>query len=108
MTDLKCHVIHCSSNTDHRCCRPDIKVDGQNARCSEDTRCASYTSIPTGATNNVGYKEPNPHMPIHCDAKNCAYNKDCMCTAKSIEMDGSNAQNMDQTACATFKCGNCG
>lgn len=104
MTQLKCHVIHCSSNQNQCCCRPDIKVDGPKACRSEETCCDSYTCIPEGTTNNVGYRQPNTHMPIACTARNCTYNAEGKCTASSIRMDGSQAREKGQTACATFEC----
>lgn len=103
MTQLKCHVIHCSSNKNQCCCRPDIKVDGPDACRSSETCCDSYTSIPAGATNDVGYREPNPRMPIACTAAHCVYNTKGKCTADSIQMDGSQAMAKNETACATFK-----
>lgn len=104
MTELKCHVIHCSSNKDQCCCRPEIKVDGEKACTCDETCCASFTKIPEGVTNDVGYKAPNCHMPIECDAKKCVYNESGKCAADCICVDGSNAKDMNQTVCSTFKC----
>ncbi len=103
MTRLKCHVIHCASNKEHCCCRPDIKVVGEDACCSGDTCCDSYTSIPKGAKNEVGYHKPNGQMPINCSAVKCVYNAEGMCQADHIQMNGSTATEKCQTACGTFQ-----
>ena len=104
MTKLQCHVIHCSSNKDHCCCRPEIQVEGKQACCSDETCCDSYTNILDNATNDVGYKTPNQSMPIACDAQKCVHNQSGMCAAESICVDGSSAHEKSQTVCSTFKC----
>lgn len=103
MTKVKCDVIHCSSNERHFCCRPDIKVDGCDACRSDETFCASYTSIPQGVTDDVGYKHPNEEMPVRCDAVQCIYNADGRCDAAVINVSGHRAHDKRQTACATFE-----
>lgn len=104
MTKLQCHVIHCSSNKDQCCCRPEIKVDGAKACCCDETCCDSYTTIPDSATNDIGYKTPNQSMPVVCDAQKCTYNQSGMCAAECICVDGSNAREKSQTVCSTFTC----
>lgn len=104
MTQLKCHVIHCSSNKNQCCCRPEIKVDGPKASCVDETCCDSFTSIPAGTTNDIGYKTANFSMPVQCAANKCIYNESGMCSAENICVDGSNAKEKSQTVCATFSC----
>lgn len=104
MTNLKCNVIHCSSNKDNCCCRPEIHVGGSDATDCCDTCCESFTSIPEGATNSVGYNNVNMSMPVSCEAKNCVYNQSGKCDADAITVDGTGACQCGQTECATFKC----
>lgn len=104
MTTLKCNVIHCASNRDNRCCRPEIKVDGKQAHEAQATCCASFTPIATGATNTVDYSEPNPSMNVLCDAQNCVYNESGKCHADSINVTGMSAKEQRQTECGTFRC----
>ena len=107
MTQLKCDVIHCISNRDNRCCRPDIRVGGNEATECQQTCCESFRPIAGGAsnvTNAVDYSHVNEAMPIHCDATNCVYNKQRNCMADAIQVVGRAAEKMEQTACETFKC----
>lgn len=103
MTKLKCSVKHCSSNADNYCCRPHIHVGGRNAVEPSQTLCDSFTGLPQGTTNFVGYDQINPEMPVSCDAVNCIYNDDKMCVAESIQIQGPSAESTEQTQCATFR-----
>ena len=105
MTKLKCDVIHCASNNDHRCCRPEIQVDGQHAQDSCDTCCASFSAIVgDGAKNAVDYSCPNCQIPIACTAETCKYNHNGACRAETVNMSSCNAKRQSETACATFTC----
>jgi len=102
-SNLSCDVIHCSSNAEHCCCRSEIHIGGTAARCSKDTRCDSFTGIPQGATNDVGYRHPNQQISITCDAVNCVYNEDRRCEAPSVSVTNCKACTCGETECATFK-----
>ena len=104
MTELKCNVIHCASNRDNCCCRPEIQVDGKHAQDCCETCCASFTKIQDGATNTMDYSRPNQTMPIRCAAENCKYNEQGKCDAKAICMGGTEARCQSQTECTTFCC----
>lgn len=104
MTQLKCDVIHCMSNRDGCCCRPDIQIGGANATQHQQTCCESFQPTRGGATNAVDYSHTNPSMPVKCDATNCVYNSDCQCDANAIQVSGQSAEKMDQTCCETFEC----
>lgn len=109
MTNLKCDVIHCSSNKGNCCCRPEIQVNGKHAQDCCDTCCASFSKIAEGgaATNSVDYCCANCQVPIACTAESCKYNRDGSCEANEVKVSGSNATNEAQTMCATFSCKNC-
>lgn len=102
-SNLECGVIHCSSNCDNHCCRSEIHVGGTQAHKSDDTCCSSFTNIPEGTTNNVGYKNPNESLSISCDAVNCVYNESGKCDADAISVTGTSATDTHSTECATFK-----
>ena len=106
MSNLKCSVDSCTSNKSGCCCRPEITVDGKNAKNCCETCCSNYRELPhgysqPGATNNTGtgYDSPNKSLHVTCEAKNCTYNKNSLCAAKSISVKVGS----DGTECATFK-----
>ncbi len=105
MTHLQCGVMNCANNAHQYCCRPTIKVDGQNAQQSQGTCCSSYEPRSNGISNFSGYDIPNPEIEIACDAMNCTYNNSGQCAADSINVDvlGVGASNREQTACASFR-----
>lgn len=105
MTQLKCDAIHCISNREGRCCRPDIQVGGANATELQQTCCESFRYVES-QSNAVDYSHVNEAMPIRCDAANCVYNRNYECVADAIQMVGRSAQKMEQTACETFRCEN--
>lgn len=110
MTQLKCDVIHCMSNRDNCCCRPDIQIGGSDATQQQQTCCESFQCTHGSASNMSDaqdYSHVNASMPVHCEATNCVYNSHCECDAKAIQVSGQAAEQMDQTLCATFECG-CG
>lgn len=103
MTKLTCDVKTCTSNTCGQCSRPDIHVGGNSANTPSDTDCDSFNELRSGTTNAVGDREPNPQMPISCDAVNCKYNNNYECDADAIQVTGASAKQTSQTECETFK-----
>lgn len=104
MTQLKCDAIHCLSNRDGQCCRPEIQVGGSHATEHHETCCESFRCITGDAANAVDYSRTNPEMPIHCDATNCTYNHNCECSADNVKVIGHSAKDCEQTSCETFEC----
>ena len=105
MTQLKCDAIHCISNRDGCCCRPDIQVGGANATQQQETCCESFRYV-ENSSNAVDYSHVNETMPIRCEATNCVYNQNRQCVADAIRVGGHSAQKMEQTDCETFRCEN--
>ncbi len=103
MTELKCSVIHCASNRDNHCCRPEIQVDGRHAQDSCDTYCGSFSVIRGGMTSAADYSHINHSMPISCTAELCVYNRERTCEANAIKVGGSGANTESQTECRTFR-----
>ncbi len=106
MTALKCDVIHCASNRDNCCCRPEIQVDGKHAQDCCETCCASFSAIRNEAPRNdaADYSCPNCRVPIGCTAENCRHNRDGHCSASEVHMRSREATTEAQTECATFSC----
>ncbi len=104
MTKLNCSVIHCASNAEGNCCRPEITVNGTTACKCDETCCGSFTKIAEGATNSMDYSNPNPISDVNCTAKNCVHYKENKCCAESINVSGTTASNKTDTECDTFSC----
>ncbi len=104
MTKLTCHVTNCASNKNNYCCRPDIMVDGENAKKMADTCCNSFVQKGKGeASNSTHYDKENASLDVKCDAVTCVHNKDMKCAATSICIDGQMACEKSETQCSTFK-----
>ena len=48
--------------------------------------------------------EPEMHLEVACEAKNCVYNSQGMCDAEHIDIAGISASAIGETLCATFHC----
>ena len=104
MTKLECHVTECASNADNCCCRTDVKVSGPCACGSEQTCCASFLPKPEDAQNAAYWQQPNPSIPVACNAQGCAHNHSGHCEAASICINNctGRAGTMDATQCSSF------
>ena len=102
MTSLECSVKNCLHNSDNRCCKQTILVDGQNAKTKDDTCCGSFDENKGGAFQNV-FKTPENRLEIDCEAVQCIYNQNRHCVAEKIGISGDGANRAEQTLCATFK-----
>ena len=102
MTYLQCSVQECTYNTQNCCCAKGIHVEGAAAHQSEETCCETFAEK-NGATNAADQRSANRCMTISCDADNCVYNRNRMCTAESVDIHGANCHSKDQTNCGTFK-----
>ncbi|MDD6234439.1 MAG: DUF1540 domain-containing protein [Lachnospiraceae bacterium] len=102
MTNLGCCVENCVHNEDNMCCRGNIKVDGHKAHDAGETCCASFQDCGChGATNST--HRPNAKIEVACDASNCMYNNNMMCSAGHIDVKHSGNTVHGETECATFK-----
>lgn len=104
MTNLKCSVITCINNHNQLCSRPDIKVEGYDAQRKDQTCCYSFDHRSDRLTNSIeGNPAGSPQTEVRCEARECVYNRDTICSAGSIYVTGSDARDCDQTYCDTFK-----
>lgn len=103
MPDLSCSVVTCVYNKTQRCCKGDIKVEGDNAKVTEQTCCASFKPQDGNSMMNK-MEEPKVNTKVACDATKCVYNENHICKADHIGIVGGNADKSRQTECATFEC----
>lgn len=101
MTKLDCTVTNCLHNSDNRCCKQAIIVDGYDAREKEETCCGSFDENREGSFRNV-FKTPENRLEIDCEAVNCIYNENRHCHAEHIDVSGDGASRAEHTQCATF------
>ena len=103
MTRLTCNATNCASNRNNLCCRPTIKVQGQEAKTPCDTRCESFSEKGCGeASNSVCFENGNPSLEVKCTAKNCIYNRNGNCKAEGIHINGAGARTLSETECSSF------
>lgn len=102
MTFLDCSVTGCTYNADHCCCKGEIQVEGQQAKRTEDTCCASFKERKGNETNAL--KRVSKEIEVCCDACNCEFNEDKKCRAAHIGIAGGDACKCSETECANFCC----
>lgn len=101
MTSLGCNVSTCGYNEDHCCCRTEIEVMGEKA---DDKGCTCCGSFDSSCDCKNAVSDPKDSLYVHCEASNCVYNDNLVCSADRIDIQGSNADNSEQTLCASFVC----
>ncbi len=102
MTKLACNVTNCLHNSDDRCCKQTIIVDGHEACDCHETCCGSFDENKMGSFKNV-FKTPENRLEVDCEAVKCIYNENRHCVAENIDISGNGANKAEQTQCATFK-----
>jgi len=102
MTKIGCTVTNCFFNDRQGCTAPVIKVDGKKAFESRLTSCYTFVEQKPGIKSSVG--DPYKETEIKCIAEKCEYNKDKICGASNILVNGKNAEVPEETCCSTFKC----
>ena len=102
MTKLECAVTNCLHNSEKRCCKQAIIVDGHEAKEKEETCCGSFDEKKGSMFRNI-FKTPENRLEVECEAVNCVYNSDRRCVAEHIGIAGGEAKTAVQTECASFK-----
>ena len=102
MADLKCSVQTCLHNKTFLCALDGIEVRGESAHSPESTFCGSFEERRSDSYSNaVGNASPTSN--ITCRAQECTYNNSCKCEAGKISVEGSHADQSEQTECASFE-----
>ena len=103
MTELKCSATTCSNNCHYLCALNAIHVDGSTAKKPHETCCGSFTPKVDSITNSTNRIDVRPETRIKCHARDCVYNKDMMCSADAVQINGHGADRCGDTECSTFK-----
>lgn len=103
MPELKCTVQTCVHNKQFLCDLDKIKVGGDQAKTARETCCDSFVERKNDSYSNIT-GNASELTNIHCEAKECMYNKEEKCYAGKISVEGSNACKAESTECATFQC----
>ncbi|MEA5012153.1 MAG: DUF1540 domain-containing protein [Angelakisella sp.] len=98
MNALQCTAVDCANNSSGCCCRPDIKVSGNNACNCAGTRCSSFEERKEGIYNSTGFVDPNHALDIRCSVGNCTYNCHGKCDANDVCIDCTSGG----TQCSSF------
>ncbi len=111
MPKLKCDVVSCGFNKIGLCSKHTISVDGPNSYSKKETECCSYTPVDH---LNFSYEiadiegETTLETEIHCDAKNCVFQRNNHCYADRVEIkhqsDRIGSKAIHQSMCKTFEC----
>lgn len=104
MLKINCSVTNCSHNNENTCYANIINIAGKNAKKDCDTCCGSFLDAATYShlTNNVNQEE-SQCTALTCNVGTCTYNSNNLCTAKSIQVSGTNVKLYTETNCTTFK-----
>ena len=113
---LSCSAVNCVHNLGGLCSANIIHVVGMSAQKSGETQCDTFAekglinSITKLANTNVAGEfrqlfdgdDVELFPDVKCDAVNCIYNHERMCSAEAVQITGPHASTSDDTICETF------
>lgn len=102
MPALKCTAVKCVYNKEQLCSKGDIQVRGDHASTVDETCCYSFQER-TGQ-NNAAAGQGYDTIQVGCTACDCTYNKEKVCHAGAIDINGAKACSCEETCCGTFRC----
>jgi hypothetical protein len=108
MPILKCGVTGCAYFYDEKCSKSVIKVSGSDALRELDTSCVSFQLRNREASDNynleIGTIDDiiSENVSVNCEAKTCIYNRNYLCYAIEIKIDGTRAREKHETFCHSF------
>ena len=104
---VRCSVTDCVYNDNSRCTSQAVKIDGEDARTSVQTRCDTFSTHEGMMSSVLSNKDNTGSTKINCKATNCHYNDECKCTLESIDVgcscDACTCSSSSETACNSFK-----
>ena len=104
MPGLVCSAQSCVYNDAMYCSRGNIEVGGADAQVCQDTCCESFQGRSgDSAKNTMKSGCTCTQSDIHCEAKNCMHNQNCVCHAEKVDIAGAAACRCDETECVTFE-----
>lgn len=114
---LRCSAERCANNVNKFCVAASIHVNGSSAHSSPETDCDTFlekgdiysTSHFTNRNLSGEFTqlfsgesvEISPE--IACEAENCIYNVNKLCSADFVQINGEEAHSSERTQCGTFK-----
>ncbi|WML36151.1 DUF1540 domain-containing protein [Clostridium sp. OS1-26] len=114
---LRCSAERCANNVNKFCVAASIHVNGSSAHSSSETDCDTFlgksdiysTSHFTNRNLSGEFAqlfsgesvEMSPD--IACEAENCIYNVNRLCSADFVQIHGEEAHSSEHTQCETFK-----
>ena len=103
MPALQCSAVKCMYNKDNLCSKGDIQVKGDHAATENETWCSSFAEK-TGMSNAYTCGGGCSSIQVGCAAHDCTYNRQEVCQADHVHIDGSQACICEETCCGTFRC----
>ena len=100
---ISCNVNNCSHNSSGTCCANSINVGGAGVSQAENTCCGSFLDKSHYSDLTNSYNSSGVCETITCNARNCKYNSNDVCTAKNVEINGNQANVYSETNCKTFE-----
>lgn len=110
MPKLLCDAKHCCYHQDSYCCRSNINVKGPEAGTKRETECSSFRKKDRSIDNDIYTSEfatfdtINKNVSVSCSRIKCAHNRNELCCAGSIKIDGETATCPNDTCCNDFRC----
>lgn len=105
---LKCGVDTCTYFYENRCSKSVIKVTSFDALQEKETNCASFHKRDRTAFDDYNLEIAtideiiSDYLSVNCTAINCVYNRNELCYAKEIKIDGTKAKFYKDTFCSSF------
>lgn len=107
MPKLKCSAHSCCYNQNSNCLKSIVKVEGECATSRKETCCSSYKRKDRVDKSNeynaeFAFLGENMRASINCACVKCKHNRNEMCYAESVAIDGKNARTLSETNCESF------
>lgn len=105
---LKCGVNTCSYFYNEKCSKSVIKVTKESDSSYNETNCSSYHKKDRTAVDDYNLEIAtiddiiSDYLSVNCEAYNCIYNRNELCYAKDIKIDGTKAKMYKDTFCSSF------
>ncbi|MBQ5882960.1 MAG: DUF1540 domain-containing protein [Clostridia bacterium] len=104
---IKCSVTDCIYNDNVCCTSSAIKINGEDAKTSVQTRCDTFSTKQGIMSSILSAADNTGSTKINCKAIHCRYNDDTKCTLESIDVgctcDPCNCSSASETVCNSFK-----
>ncbi|NMM62284.1 DUF1540 domain-containing protein [Clostridium sp. P21] len=114
---LSCSAGKCVNNINGLCSANNIHVVGSEIHSSKGTECetfmqrgfmnamSNFTNMNlVGEFKQIFSRDSIEMSPeIKCEAENCVYNADRLCSASNVQVYGPDARSSGGTQCETFK-----